>query len=290
MANVNVFCFLISYAVAFVLEWTRLFRLTTMGRAVILLFAGAGFVTHTIYLLVRSDQTDLPPILSSPHDWVLVSAWLAIVLYILLTIFNRELAIGLFLLPLVLILIGSAYWVSDEPNALLDDPVMRQEAIRGWLDVHVSSWVFGITGVIAGFVLSMMYLVQHRSLKHKQSLQSDLSLPNLEKLARLNMWAVIGSVPLLFLGMGTGVYLGFLFKGQRPITFSDPIVIVNGVVLLLMVVFLIWLLRPGRPAGKRVAWLTIWAFGFLLLTLIGMQVLTGGGPFSLETGHRFIGS
>jgi len=104
------------------------------------------------------------------------------------------------------------------------------------------------------------------------------------------MWAVIGSVPLLFLGMGTGVYLGFLFKGQRPITFSDPIVIVNGVVLLLMVIFLIWLLRPGRPAGKRVAWLTIWAFGFLLLTLIGMQVLTGGGPFSLETGHRFIGS
>jgi hypothetical protein len=45
---------------------------------------------------------------------------------------------------------------------------------------------------------------------------------------------------------------------------------------LVMVGFFVWLWRTDRPAGKQVAWLTIWAFGFLLVTLIGLLILAGG--------------
>jgi uncharacterized membrane protein len=38
----------------------------------------------------------------------------------------------------------------------------------------------------------------------------------------------------------------------------------------------VWLLKTRRTAGRQVAWLTLWACGFLLVTLVGLQVLIGG--------------
>ena len=44
--------------------------------------------------------------------------------------------------------------------------------------------------MLLGLVLSLMYLAQHRRLKNKQSLKTGLTLPSLERLARMNWWAV----------------------------------------------------------------------------------------------------
>ena len=103
LAKVSVFCFLASYAVAFGLEWTRLMRRPGISRLLVLALGLAGFVAHTAYLLVRSRnlESHLPPLLSSTHDWFLVLAWVVVLLYLFLTTLDRELAVGLFLLPVV---------------------------------------------------------------------------------------------------------------------------------------------------------------------------------------------
>lgn len=252
-------------------------RRSVINQAAMLLFGVAGFIAHSMYLLVESGEAKLPPLLSSTRDWLLVLAWIAILFYLFLTMIDRELAIGLFLLPLVLFLIGSAYFVRDGKIALVS------EKTHGWSMLHAALLVFGIAGVIVGFVMSMMYLAQHYRLKRKQTMQDGLALPSLEKLARWNWWAVMISVPLLSLGMLTGVRLVFLLEGiPKPPTFTDPIVVVNGFVWLIMAAFFVWLLKTRRPAGKQVAWLTVLAFGFLLVTVIGLQVLTHG---SLDTFH-----
>ncbi len=283
MANVSVFCFLASYLVAFSLELTRLLRRSSISRVVMLVFGAAGFVAHTAYLWFRGRYMDLPPLLSSTQDWVLVLAWVAILFYLFLTALDRELAIGLFLLPVVLALIASAYFVSDQTNQFVSESNPQLVAMKGLAMLHASLLVIGIAVVLIGFVLSMMYLVQHHRLKHKQSLQEGLSLPSLARLARLNWWSVIVSVPLITLGMLTGVALGFQAQdGPSPIRFSDPVIIANGCVWLLMMAFFVWLLKARHPAGKQIAWMTVWAFGFLLFTLIGLQVLVGGG---FETWH-----
>ena len=188
------------------------------------------------------------------------------------------------MLPLVLLLIAAAYFVSDVPSAhVVSDGNTLRDAFYHWAMLHASLLVIGIAGVVAGFVLSMMYLVQHRRLKHKQTMQSGMALPSLARIARLNWWAVVISVPLLTLGMATGVGLGvYTTQGPNPITFVDPVVIGNGIVWVLMVAFYCWLMFTRRPAGTQVAWLTIWAFGFLLVTLIGLQVLTDGGASSVH--------
>jgi ABC-type uncharacterized transport system permease subunit len=137
--------------------------------------------------------------------------------------------------------------------------------------------VFGIGGVIVGFLFSVMYVVQHRRLKHPQGVSNALSLPSLATLARLNWWSVILSFPLLTLGMLTGIRLVYLSRHTSgPISFADPLVVGSGLVWLVMVAFLAWVLRSDHVGGKQVALRTIWAFGLVLVTLLGLQVLFNG--------------
>ncbi len=287
LANVSVFCFLASYLVAFGLEWTRLFRLNALNRAVMLFFGAAGLVAHTAYLIVRSGHTQLPPLLSSTHDWLLVLAWLGILLYLFLSLVDRNLPIGFFLLPIVLALIASAYFVSDAPNPrIVHDPVEAgARAVKAWAMLHAALLVFGIAGVLVGLTLSMMYLVQHRRLKQKQAGHEGLAFPSLERLARWNWWAVVISVPLLTLGMATGI--GLVMHTQNtadPLSLTEPAILVNGVVWLVMVALFVWLLRADHPTGKKVAWFTLWACAFLLLTIFGLRVVSGGAHMGIGGG------
>jgi ABC-type uncharacterized transport system permease subunit len=278
-------CFLASYLVACGLEFSRLRKESAITRAFLLTFGFAGLIAHTVYLFVRSSHSDLPPLLSSSHDWLLVLAWLGVVVYLFLTTVDRKLAIGLFLLPVILLLIAGSYFVSDAPIELIQTDSQNARAVsRNVGMLHAGLLVLGATGVLAGLVLSLMYLVQHRRLKHKSTLQKGLRLPSLAKLARLNWWAVVISVPMLTLGMASGVWLGFQTKkSDTPISFADPVIVVYGIVWLALVVFLTRLLRTRKTDGKRVAWWTVLAFGFMLITILGLQIMAGGS--SLESWH-----
>lgn len=283
MANVSIFCFLASYLVALGLEGVRLVRRTAISRAALIAFAAAGLVAHTAFLYFQSQRANLPPLLSSTRDWMLVLAWVGVVLYLFLTSVDRDLAIGVFLLPLVLLLVGAAYLVRGAPDTAVAD----YEGVRAWAMLHASLLVFGIAGVLIGFVLSLMYLVQHHRLKRRQVLQNGLTLPSLARLARLNWWAVMISVPLLTLGMGVGVGLA-LASEDRRLTWTDPVVVGSAIAWLAMAVLFVWLARRDHPAGKQVAWLTLWAFGFMLVTVVGLQILTGEGllPFDSSVHKR----
>lgn len=284
MANISVFCFLASYLLTFVLEWTRLLRRSSINQFVTLLVAAAGFVAHSLYLWMRGRELAMPPLLSSGHDWLLVLAWTTMLFYLFLMLFDPNLGIGLFLLPLVLLLIGATYFVSgSSPDVPLD-------ARYGRILLHAASIMFGMAGIILGLVLSMMYLFQHSRLKHKQRLKGGLTLPSLERLARLNWWAIVVSVPLLTVGMVTGIWVAVASqKGAAPLI-TDPVILGNGVVWILMISFLVWLVKTRRPAGRQVAWLTIWAFGFLLVTLVGLQIVTGGAHVELSSPSVSAGS
>jgi ABC-type uncharacterized transport system permease subunit len=187
---------------------------------------------------------------------------------------DRRLAVGLFALPVVLVLIGAAYFVRTSPSELVTGPVSHEAAIHHWTMFHVSLLVFGIAGVIVAFILSLMYLAQHHRLKHKQTLREGLTLPSLARLARWNWWAVMLSVFLVTLGMASGAGLIMLTKENAPaIGFADPVVIAYLILWLIMMALFVRLAWDQKPAGKQVAWLTIWAFGFLLASLIALEVL-----------------
>ncbi len=275
LSNVQFSCFVLSYLVAFALEVASVLRGSKVARLVAIGFGVAGIVAQSAFLITRSQQTNLPPLLSSTQDWLLVLAWLAVLLYLAILALDRKLPLGVFMLPIVLVLIGVAWFASDDPHSLIAD-----EALRRWGMLHVSSLVVGCGGVLLGFVLSMMYLLQHRRLRQKVGKTNTIALPNLEKLAALNWWSVVVAVPLLTIGFVAGIILGRLNEQTaKAFSLTDPTVIANAVVWVVMAALFYRLLRRREASGKSVAWQTIWAFGFLLATIVGLQLMTGDSSF-----------
>lgn len=251
-----------------------LLKKVPLSRWLALGFAAAGLAAQTAYLIVRSRAVDLPPLVGSTHDFLLVLAWLAIVLYLFLELADRKLALGLFVLPIVLVLVGVAAFVSKQPNEQMN----QVRALERLGMLHASLLVFGMAGVATSLVASLMYLVQHRRLKHKQAEPQGLHLLSLEKLNSLNWWAIVVSVPLLTLGMASGVWLSYLSKQTaHPIPLDRPEFFVYGALWIGMAVLFLWLLLARRPAGRVVAWRTLWACGFLLATILFLGVFSSGG-------------
>jgi len=284
MEKVSVFCFLASYALATVFAFLRFRGRSRLNHILSIVASGAGLVAHTIYLFVRSRNAELPPLMASGHDWLLVLAWVAVVIYLFLTLLDEELPLGAFVLPVVLAVVAAAQYVSLEPGPLASARQLSERAARSWVMLHVSLLMFGIAGVIGGLILALMYLVQHHRLKHKQGMQEGVSLPSLARLARWNRWAVMISVPTLTLGLVAGVLLGLVARQATDnLSFGDPLVVGSSIGWLAMVVLFAWLIATKRPAARQVAMLTVWACAFLLVTVVGLQVLTGSGH-RLESG------
>ena len=280
MADVTILCFLASYTVAFALELLRLRKPGRIGLLAGCVFSAAGFLAHTLFLWNKGRAAALPPLLSSSQDWMLVLAWLVIGLYLFLICCDRKLSIGVFLLPLVLVLIGASL-LADQRSELPDRDVAAR---NGWAMLHVSSLVLGSAGVLTGVVLSLMYLLQHGRLRQKSSPAAGLRLPSLERLSRMNWWSVVVSVPLLTVGMGTGLVL--LLSGAAAaseLSLGDPVVVINGCSWLGLAGLFGWMLLTPRATGKQVAWRTLLACGLLLLTVVGLSVLTSSGRIS--SGH-----
>lgn len=267
MPNVNLTCFLMSYLVAFGLDIARLRSKLAWSRWVALLFGGAGLLAQTLYLLLRSSQTQQPPLLSSAHDWLLVLAWLAVLTHLFVSLLDATIASGLIVWPIVLLLVGASHFVTSSPSHVLDFH-------RGWKMLHAAMLVLGSAAILLGLVLSLLYLWQHRRLKDRQMRNSGLTLPSLERLERFNRWSILVSVPLLTFGVATGVLLSFLGNHDAAPTWTDPVVLGGSVMWLLMCGLFAWLLTGQRTPGRQVAWLTAWSCGFLLFMMVGLQVLT----------------
>ena len=283
MSRVTVFCFLASYLVAFLLELSRMLGRSRISSLVMFGFGVAGFVAHTVYLYFRSQQNGLPPLLGSAHDWMLVLAWLLVLFYLFLTLVHSELAWGVFLIPVVLLFVAATYFMNQAPNTL----VTTARAKHGWEMLHATVLVFGMAGTAIGFVSGVMYLIQHRRLRTRHPTHVGLEMPSLAKLAQTNRWSIIIAFPLWTLGLATGVALSF-FKssaGTAP-ALRDPFVITVVALWALLAVVFVRLLSNRQAGVKHVVWLTICACGFVLLTLIGLQILTQSQvlPGSWHTG------
>ena len=105
ISGISLICFAASYAVAWALEVSQLFRPGVTRRWLMVGFVAAGLLAHTLYLGYRALELSASP-LSSSFDWSLVAAWLLMGAYVYLAYYYPRAALGLYMLPLVLVLIG----------------------------------------------------------------------------------------------------------------------------------------------------------------------------------------
>ena len=279
LAQVQIYCFLMSYAVSLIGEgWLVLRRQSSLARVIVLAFTLAGFLAHTAYLITRSQTAGLPPLLSSQQDWLLVLAWIGAFLYLILLITHPQLAHGLFMLPAILLLVTVAIFVSRQATGNLD-----QLAVRRLGMFHASSLVLGIAAVVGAAISGLMYLLHHHRLRSRSGWLQKLTLPSLENLTAVNRWMVVFSVPCLTIGLVTGFILIFWSRSTdagNSIRWTDPTIITTVIVWVAMIVVLIRVLASSHQTGKAVAQLSLLSAGFLLTTVLGPMILSGSGNLS----------
>ena len=264
LSRIEVFCFFASYAVALGLELSRLVFQSRVRRVVLLSFAGAGLLAHTLFLVYSSAsaRSQLPP-LSSLFDWLLVVAWILVALYLYLAFWYRELGLGVFLLPIVLGLVTAAWFFGEEPAPrALDD--------QFWVLLHAGLLALGSAAVVAATLAGLMYLVQSWRLKSKRGPVLGFALPSLELLERVNHRALTLAFALLTLGFGSGLVLAVVHETGTAVT---PTLIAASLVWVAFAVLLHLRHRP-QLRGRKDALLSI--FAFLLLSVLVMLGLEKG--------------
>jgi ABC-type uncharacterized transport system permease subunit len=252
-------CFTASYAAALALEVTGLWKRPRWRRLATVLVTVAGLVAHTWYLARRASESPWAP-LSSQHDWYLAAAWMLALVYFGFVLYLPRVAMGLFLLPITLALTAAARLASKEP-------LVSFQAPRVWGQIHGIFLMLGTVAVLLGFVAGVMYLVQSYWLKHKLPHGERFRLPSLEWLERMNGRSLAAATVLVALGFVTGVLTRYAQRdGGLP--WTDPVVIsLSGMLSWLVAAEAFRFAYPAARRGRKVAYLTLAGFVFLVITL-----------------------
>jgi hypothetical protein len=252
--------------VALALEVSRLFFRMPVRLIVMIGFAAAGLLAHTLYLGHRAQTGTMP--LSSWHDWYLIAAWVIAAAYVALAVSRPQTNVGLFMLPVVLALVGIA-------QAFGDEEFPRDRALKMWGVAHGIMLLLGTVAVSFGFAAGLMYLVQSWRLKHRVSPQTGIKLPSLEWLQAINKQSLVYSSCFIALGLIAGIVLNAVETSGRgaAVPWTDSVVISSAVLLawLLAATIFEWLYKPAQQ-GRKVAYLTVASFLFLALVMAMLLV------------------
>ena len=278
LSGITFTCFAASYAVALLLEISRLFFRMPVRLVVMIGFAAAGLFAHSVFLWQHATAPQVAGLpLSTWEDWHLLAAWILAATYLGLAVARPQTPVGIFMLPVVLALLGVAYAFRDA------GAFPRSQALQLWGVAHGMMLLLGSVVVSFGFVAGLMYLVQSYRLKHMLPPRPGFKLPSLEWLQKMNKQSLIISAFCIALGLFAGVVLNTIKSAgeARTMPWSDPVIVTSGLLLAWLVAATIFELayKPAQQ-GRKVAYLTVASFIFLavVITLLLMGNSEHAGP------------
>lgn len=268
LPGVTVTCFLLSYVIALLFELGRL-AIRFPGRHLMLIgMLGLGWIAHTIFLCNQLFAS-YPQLLSSWFAWVIFAAWGLAAAYLALLIRNPQSAVGVFLTPIILGLIGLASLLKSQA------PFEPETTVGLWRIIHGVSLLIGTTFVFFGAAFGVMYLVQSYRLKSKSRSKLRIVLPPLEFLQSMNRMSLFVSVIGLAIGMISGIAINLSEEGK--------IAWLSGGIVFTFVLF-VWSLiaavtevaSQSSLGGRRTAYLALANF-FFLLVVLGVVLFSSHG-------------
>jgi ABC-type uncharacterized transport system permease subunit len=262
-----IFCSGVGYVIAFILEVIGL-RQRLAWRPVALRAIGLyAVLAHTIYLIKNATGAGALPI--STADWLLWAAWLIGVVYFAALFYIPRSPTGIVLLPIALALMLSSHWASTEPIA-------SAQPQHIWGTIHGILLLAGTVSVCIGFLAGLMYLAQSYALKRARSSANGLRLPSLEWLGRVNSRSLALSALLIALGFISGILMS-LAKHRGEATYAlwtDPVVLSLAAMMLWLIAAEVFrLVYPAARQGRKVAYLTLASFVFLVIALASFTLL-----------------
>jgi ABC-type uncharacterized transport system permease subunit len=262
-----IICSTAAYAAAFVLELMGLKRRLAWQRASLIGLTFIALVLHFIYLVQTSKGLAAIPF--SAADWFLWAAWLLATIYFAALFYLPRSPNGIVLLPIVIALILSSHWASNEPLG-------SEQSLRIWALIHSLVLLIGTVTVCIGFLAGLMYLLQSYALKHSHSPVNRLRLPSLEWLERVNSRSLGLSAVLIALGFASGLIMrNVTHRGETQYSlWVDPVVLSLAAMLLWLVAAEVFrFVYPAARRGRKVAYLTLASFVFLIIVLASLTLL-----------------
>jgi ABC-type uncharacterized transport system permease subunit len=268
-----ILCSAAAYAISLAVELLGLKRRFAWHRFTLCAVTMTAVLAHTVHLIKNATNNSALPI--STADWLLWAAWLIAIVYFAALFYLPRSPTGVVLLPITLGLILSSHWASTEPLA-------SGQSLHIWGMVHGLMLLAGTVTVCIGFLAGLMYLAQSYALKHARSSANGLRLPSLEWLERINSRTLIVSALLIALGFISGVVMS-IAKHRGEATYAlwtDPVVLSLAAMMLWLVAAEVFrLVYPAARQGRKVAYLTLASFVFLVIALTSFTLLdTVHGP------------
>ena len=268
LSGISTICFAACYAIALGLEILGLKSRATWRRAALIGVTAAGVLAHTLYLGYRSAQAGVIPA-STAAEWLQLAAWILATVYLAALFYLPRTPTGLVLLPIVLGLVIGSRWASTEPLA-------PEGTSYVWGMFHAIVLLLGTVAVCVGFLAGLMYLVQSYALKHVRSPANGLRLPSLEWLEHVNSRTLGLSAVLIALGFLSGLAMSVAtHRGQAAyVLWTDPVVLSLAAMLLWLIAAEVFrLVYPAARRGRKVAYLTLASFVFLIIALASLMLL-----------------
>lgn len=262
-------CFGLSYLFAFGFELARMRWPNVTWRYASLAFGTAGLFAHSVYLIYHQPDP------SSPSGSLLAVGWVLAIFYLYGSLHHARRAWAVFVLPVILGLVGLGFVLSSRPAAV--DRLSIPDWLIGdrfWGAVHGILLLFAAVGISVGFLASVMYLIQAARLKRKANPLGGMKMLSLERLEEMNRRALNLSFPLLTLGLLLGAVLLKQYHGLADNWFSVKVLGTVGLWLVFLV--LLYARYAVHVPGRRLARLTLVAFGLMVVVLAASHPFAGG--------------
>jgi ABC-type uncharacterized transport system permease subunit len=266
-SGISIICFAASYAISLVLELVGLRARPAWIRLVVIGATLAGLAAHTLFLAYVAADASVKPM--SAVEWVLMAAWVLAVVYLAALFYLPRTPTGAVLLPIILALIGGSLFADPQPLA-------AQRSFDLWGLFHGVVLLLGTVSVCIGFLAGLMYVVQSYALKHHLSSTNGLRLPSLEWLERINSRALGVSAVLIALGFASGLIMsvGIHRNEAAYALWNDPVVWSLAAMLLWLIAAEVFrLVYPAARRGRKVAYLTLASFVFLVIALASLMLV-----------------
>jgi ABC-type transport system involved in cytochrome c biogenesis permease subunit len=226
-----------------------------MNRAGIIV-AAAGLVAQTLGLILRGVSAGHFPFVGIYESMVLVS-WAIVLVWHVLESFTKLKAIGLYVMPVVLVLLTVALVKYNPPVGL--GPALRSDIVI----VHVSVMLVAIGCLYVAGGAAIIYLIEEALLRRRKTGGVLGRLPSLASLDRLIYHATALGLPFLTMGMAAGVIRAETFK--VPGWPTDPMVLLSAAAWAVYLALIAGRVR-GEWSGRAVSWLAV--AGLVLLLVI----------------------
>jgi ABC-type transport system involved in cytochrome c biogenesis permease subunit len=268
--RLSVLCFAGTYALALLAELARFFVRSSVRWYVAAGLTALGWLVQSAFLANMARKDWMAPVATAFGSLMLLSWIVALIGLYLMVRSPKPVAVGLFVLPLVLGLVIGAGGFAPRESDWLD----WGRTVAFWGTVHGIFLLGGAVFTCVAFFAGLMYLAQMRRLKLKRPSRTGLALPSLEQSERINRGAITLAFPMLTFGLLIGVILSLAARAETAhvLRWTDPKVLSA---LVMWVVFAGLLHARFRPAmrGRSMMVLTIVAFGFLVFTWVGVEAL-----------------